>query len=157
MNLIGTATERGLFSPRQRPKTAQRKIWALLPLLVIAFSQTVLAQPFTHPGCLSTQADLDRMKAEVLAGAHPWIDSWNILIANSHSSSNYVPSPTALIVRGTGNSACSTENYSHAYHDAAAAYQLALRWKLSGDVNYANAATNVLNQWSSTCTNLCGD
>ena len=97
------------------------------------------------------------MKTKVLAGAHPWIDSWNILIANSHSSSNYVPSPTGLIVRGTGNPACSTENYSHAYNDAAAAYQLALRWKISGDVNYANAATNVLNQWSSTCTNLCGD
>src|SRR2546429_9925265 len=105
----------------------QRNAWLFLSLLLIGFSQTVLAQPFTHPGCLSTQADLDRMKAKVLVGAHPWIDSWNILIANSHSSSNYVPSPTALIVRGTGNSACSTENYSHAYNAAPAAYQLALR------------------------------
>src|SRR5207248_3717160 len=27
---------------------------------------------FVHPGCLSTQADLDRMKAKVAAAAQPW-------------------------------------------------------------------------------------
>ena len=40
---------------------------------------------------------------------------------------------------------------------AAAVYQLALRWETTGDNNYANAATNILNQWSLICTNLCGD
>ena len=43
------------------------------------------------------------MRAKVQAGAHPWIDSWNILIANSHSSSNYVANPVGTLVRGTGN------------------------------------------------------
>ena len=49
------------------------------------------------------------------------------------------------------------DNYANAMNDAAAVYQLALRWEITGDNNYATAATNILNQWSLICTNLCGD
>ena len=118
---------------------------------------SVVHGQFVHPGGLHTQADFDRMKAKVLAGQHPWIDSWNILINNSYAQSNYTPHTVGILVRGTGNAACSTENYWYAYWDTAAAYQLALRWKITGDNNFANAATNILNQWALTCTNLCGD
>src|SRR5450432_888987 len=40
---------------------------------------------FVHPGLLHTQADFDRMSQKVLASASPWIDSWKLLIANSHA------------------------------------------------------------------------
>jgi autotransporter-associated beta strand protein len=93
------------------------------------------------------------MVAKVQAGAHPWVDSWNILTNNSSAQTNYSPSPQSQIVRGgTG-----TQNYQYAYWDAAAAYQLSLRWRITGDNNYANTATNILNAWANTCTNVTGD
>lgn len=60
--------------------------------LLVLWAVAVSAQsPFVHPGALHTQADLDRMAAQVAADASPWIGSWNILIANSHSSLNWHP------------------------------------------------------------------
>lgn len=131
------------------------KTWLLLSFQVIGLSQTVFAQPFTHPGCLSTQADLDRMKAKVAANAHPWVDSWTILTANSHSSLSYNPNPTPTLIRGS--TPADPENYSRAMNDAAAAYQTALRWWITGNTNYANKSIQILDAWSSTCTNLTGD
>ena len=89
-----------------------------LLVLVIGLSQPVLAQTFTHPGLLHRQEDFDRMKSKVNLGDHPWIDSWNILIANSHSSLNWTPSPAATVYRGTGY----PENYGQLYNDIAAGY-----------------------------------
>jgi autotransporter-associated beta strand protein len=124
--------------------------------LIFGMAQTVRA--FDHPSALHTQADFDRMKAKVQAGAHPWIDSWNILIGNASANLGYPTHPQAVLQRGNGGGAClSADNYQFAYYDTAAAYQFALRWKGTGDTNYANAAINILNQWSSICTNLCGD
>ena len=133
-------------------------IFAALLWLTLAFEGRLPAQPFDHPSALHTQADFDRMKAKVQAGAHPWIDSYNILINNSSSQSNYLPHAQANLQRGSGGGAClAADNYQFAYWDTAAAYQLALRWKITGDNNYANAVTNILNQWATVCTNLCGD
>ena len=135
-----------------------RKIYlASLLILAIGLRQTIVAQTFVHPGTLHTQTDFDRMKAKVQAGAHPWIDSWNILV-NSGVSSNYTPTPMPILQRGSGGGAClPSDNYQYAYWDTEAGYQLALRWKITGDNNYANAVTNILNQWATVCTNLCGD
>ncbi len=42
-------------------------------------------------------------------------------------------------------------NYTNLMYDAASAYQLALRWKISGNDAYAVAAINILNSWAKTC------
>src|ERR1035438_982864 len=104
---------------------------SFLVVIIIFFGQTVYAQSFFHPGCLSTTNDFARMKTKVLAGAHPWIDSWNILTNNYHAQTNYNPSPVPILQRGNGGGAClANDNYANAMNDAAAAYQLSLRWQI---------------------------
>lgn len=107
-----------------------------------------------HPGLLHTTADFTRMKSKVSAGTAPWITSWNILTANSHSSSSYTPSPVPIVYRGYDGT--HPENYSKLYNDVAAAYALGLRWKISGDTAYADAAVKILNAWGSTLTSIQG-
>lgn len=108
---------------------------------------------FAHPGLLHTQADFDRMALEVSAQASPWIDGWNVLIANSHASLSWTPRPQVEVDRGgTG-----TQNYPVLYNDVAAAYACALRWKVSGDTRYADKAVQIMNAWSSTLQVLGGD
>lgn len=116
------------------------------------------SKTFIHPGLLHTEADFARIKTKVEAGTEPWISGWNKLIHNSHSSLSYTPNPVAKLIRG-GNSAEEPEpdNYSRAMNDVAAAYQLAIRWKITGDVAYAEKAIQILNTWASTCKLISGD
>jgi hypothetical protein len=108
---------------------------------------------FTHPGLLHTQADFDRMAAKYTTS--PWSGSWNLLINNSHASLSYTPNPQTAIYRGSDG--VHPENYWILYNDVAAAYACALRYKVSGDVNYANKAVQIMNAWSSTLTTIGGD
>lgn len=111
-----------------------------------------------HVGALHTEEDFIRVRSKVQANEAPWISDWNKLINNSHAQASYTAHPVVKLVRG-GNSAeePDPDNYSTAFNDAAAAYQLALRWKISGDSQYAQAAINILNAWASTCTKISGD
>ncbi len=58
--------------------------------------------------------------------------------------------------RGTGPASFPEwwNNYTYFYKDAAAAYQLALRWKLEGDVACGQTAVKILNAWAETCKGL---
>ncbi|AMP05224.1 LamG-like jellyroll fold domain-containing protein [Collimonas pratensis] len=110
---------------------------------------------FVHPGLLHTQADFDRMSQKVKANAAPWVDGWNVLIANSHARLSYMPRPQVAIYRGSDG--VHAENYALLYNDIAATYACALRWKISGDTTYADKAVAILNAWSSTLTLLGGN
>lgn len=127
----------------------------LVLCLLISYLSTAsvaVAQPFVHPGLLHTEADFTRMRAKVNAGAQPWKGSWDLLVANSHSQLGYVARPTDTVIRGgTG------QNYPQLYNDIAAAYQCALRWKISGDVAYANKSISIMNAWSSALQHLTGN
>ncbi len=119
-------------------------IRGLIPVFLLFLSAQT--QTFVHPGMLHKQSDIDRMRIQVNASAQPWLSGWNKLTANSHSASTYTARPVDTVYRGTGT----PENYSRLYNDAAAAYALALRWHISGNAAYADAAIRVLNAWSST-------
>jgi hypothetical protein len=98
------------------------------------------AQPFIHPGGLHTLADLERMRTNVLAGNHPWIDDWQQLLRDPQSESNWKPAAQANL--GVSR--------QRADLDAHAAYLNTLRWYISGDTNNAECAVRICNAWSSS-------
>ncbi|MBB3725473.1 AbfB domain-containing protein [Nonomuraea dietziae] len=110
------------------------------------------AAGFRHPGLLHTQADFDRMAAQVNAGAQPWKAGWDKLVANGRSRSTWTPRPLATVIRGgTG------QNVGQMCVDVAAAYQNALRWRISGEKAHGDAATRILNAWSGSLRTLTGN
>ncbi|HWK06997.1 MAG TPA: T9SS type A sorting domain-containing protein [Puia sp.] len=104
------------------------------------------AQTFVHPGGLHTQADLDRMKTKVAAGAHPWIDDWNVLITDWQAQNTYGATAQADI----------SANRQQASRDAHAAYLNTIRWYISGDASYADCAVRICNAWSSAVNVIPG-
>ena len=109
------------------------------------------SRTFTHPGLLHADGDFARMKAKVAAGAQPWLDGWNALTSNGRAQLGATPRPLATVTRGA------TNNSAQMYIDIDRAYQLALRWKVTGETAYADLAVVFLNAWSSTLTTLDGD
>ncbi|MDT0446518.1 alginate lyase family protein [Streptomyces johnsoniae] len=107
---------------------------------------------FTHPGMLHRQSDFDRMADRVAAGTQPWLAGWNRLTANGHSAASWTPRPTATIIRGGDG-----QNYPQLYNDIHAAYQNALRWKVTGDTAHGDKARDILNAWSGTLTTVTGN
>ncbi len=93
-----------------------------------------------HPGGLHTLADLDRMKTQVAAAAHPWIDDWKVLLRDSQAQNTYTAAPVADM----------GANRQRADADAHAAYLNTIRWYVSGDTSFADAAVRICNAWSST-------
>lgn len=94
------------------------------------------------------------MVAKVAASAAPWSTSWARLTANSHASLSYSPHFAAVLSRG--NDGVHADNSSSLFNDVAAAYQCALRWKISGDTAYADKAVSIMNGWSATLTAIYG-
>lgn len=115
-------------------------------------TSTTQARKFTHPGLLHTDADFERMRTKVAAGAQPWLDGWNALTASSRAQLGRAPVPLATVVRGGDG-----ENHRTMVEDMERAYQFALRWKVSGNTAYADLAVQYLDAWSSTMTALNGN
>ncbi len=112
----------------------------------------VAQKAFIHPGLLHTEADFARMKSKVDAGVSPWAEGWKTLTDNRHSQLNWNPRPTDKVVRGgTG------QNYAAFFNDVHAAYQSALRWKVSGDNAYADKSISILNAWSLSLKEVAGN
>jgi hypothetical protein len=118
-------------------------------ILLLAALNPFALLAFVHPGLLHSNSDLDRVVQKVNAKAEPWLTGWNKLTSNPHAASTYVASPQATVVRGAC-SGCASENYGKLFNDAAAAYALAVRWKISGTTAFADAAIKVLDGWAST-------
>ncbi|MGB3065548.1 alginate lyase family protein [Sphingobacterium thalpophilum] len=111
-----------------------------------------------HVGALHTPDDFQRIKTKLAAQDAAILAGWNKLIANSHAQASYVASPVEKLIRGGGSrEEPEPDNYGRAFNDVAAAYQLALRWKISGDESYAKSAVAILNAWAATCKKISGD
>jgi len=138
------------MNPQNSPGRARLPGLALVSLLGAFAAADLLAA--VHPGMVVTNADFTRMAQKVAADEQPWKGSYDLLVASANSQSTWGPRAVATINRGT-----SPDNCALLYNDAAAAYQNALRWKISGDVAHANKAVQILNAWGSTLTSITGN
>lgn len=112
---------------------------------------------YQHPCAMFNEADFTRVKTMLEDGTAPQAvkDEFETLKNSTYTPTTYVASPTEWIVRGdpTGTGV-DKENYPNAMHDASAAYQMALLWKLTGNVDYANASIKVMNDWADKCKGI---
>ena len=133
-------------------------ILAICKLVVFAGSSLVAQTnedcPFAHPGLLHSREDFERMRVKVDQTEQPWVDGWRKLLGSRHASLTWKPNPQPIVYRGADGR--HPENYSSLFNDAAAAYALALRWKITGDDAYADKAIAILDGWSSTLTAIKG-
>lgn len=102
------------------------------------------------------QADIMRMTARVNAGAEPWKAGWGRLTANAHAQTGYMPNPQDSVCCGTGGCP-GGETFMPLANDCAAAYQCALRYRISGNTAYADKAVAIMNAWSSLLKTINGD
>lgn len=112
---------------------------------------------FSHPCALVSEADLTRVRASVEAASatDPVYVSWLQLCGNAYAQAAYKASPVEILVRGDATGiGDGKENYIQADRDAAAAFQLALRYQISGETAYADAAVKVLNDWADVCKQI---
>lgn len=111
---------------------------------------------FAHPGILHTQAELDVIAAKVEAEAEPWRSGFEKLATNSFAQTDYTPNPQQVVCAG-GGGCPNGETFMPLARDCAAAYQNALRYRVSGEVAHADKAAQILNAWSSTLQEITGD
>lgn len=112
------------------------------------------AQPrtFVHPGLLHTESDFDRMRAKVRAQQSPWNEGWSMLIQSPLAQLGREPRTLEVVKRGGAG-----QNFPVLFNDIHAAYQLGLRWKISEDPAYAEAAVRILNAWSAKLQSVEGN
>ena len=108
---------------------------------------------FVHPGLLHTEEDFKRMREKVRANKSPWIEGWQKLTTSRFAQLNIKPRPVEKAVRG----AVPGNNIALLYMDAAAAYQTAVRWKVSGERDYAEKSIEILNAWGSKLKEVSGN
>ncbi|MFC9911395.1 putative Ig domain-containing protein [Streptomyces sp. NPDC127197] len=108
---------------------------------------------FAHPGLLHSRADLARMKSAVAQGRDPIASGFAAMAADFRSQHTYAVRNTGQITTwGRGP----TDNTSQAVTDAAAAYQNALMWAVTGDVRHADKARDILDVWAASLTGITG-
>ena len=107
---------------------------------------------------LHTKSDFEFIKGKLAHNLQPWKAGFDVLAASGFVSLNYVANPQIKIVRGgKTREEPDPDNYSNAYRDAAAAYQLGLMYNLTGNTKYADKAVQILNAWAITNKSITGN
>ena len=113
---------------------------------------------YNHPCAMFNQADFDRVKKSLDDSTAPQVvkDEFTLLKNSKFTVPGYSATPLEYIVRGDGTGITSDgkEHYQEAMNDAAAAYQMALLWKLTGDNKYAETSVKVMNDWVKGCKGI---
>ncbi|KAL2801218.1 chondroitin AC/alginate lyase [Aspergillus keveii] len=119
-----------------------------LPFVYLSAALAVHVSAWSHPGLLVTDADISRIQTKLADQKEPWVSAWAYFESLSFSSSSYTPNAVSDIERPV--------NGEILWHDAAAAFNLALRWKVTQEEEYAEAAAAILTAWGETLTTFSG-
>ena len=132
-----------------------RQILLSVAIALLAVNPVAAQYAYNHPCAMFNQADFDRVKKGLDEGTAPQAvkDEFMLLKNSKFTAPGYTATPLVYIVRGDGSgiTADGKEHYQEAMNDAAAAYQMALLWKLTGDNKYADASVRVMNDWARVC------
>lgn len=119
-----------------------------------------------HPCLMHSQSDIDYVKAHL--SESPWAEAYQKLITNSYAQPTYKPTALPYIARLDANNWADgggrwtqygvedkwfpgvQSSCGNLMRDAAAAYQLALRYVLSDDADCAEAVRNICESWATT-------
>lgn len=108
---------------------------------------------FSHPGILHRGEDLERMRTSVAAKESPIYEGFIAMAANARSSHSYrIQNAGQIQSWGRGPSIFTGQ----AVGDAAASYQNALMWVLTGDRRHADKARDILNAWARSLRSITG-
>jgi hypothetical protein len=117
---------------------------------------------------LHTSADIEYVRQQLSAGNSPWSEALTRLESSNYAKVTYTASPVEYLARLDANNWKELNwrwenagiadlwydgiyvNYTNLMRDAAAAYQLALRYQILQDKQYADAAKKILTDWAST-------
>ena len=107
---------------------------------------SALGQQFVHPGINQTSADLQHMKAQVLAGHQPYKAAFDRL--KVATDLDFRITTHTHVLRGSyGRPNIGGDDLSKG---ATLAYNCALIWYITGEQAYADKAIELLNAWSAT-------
>lgn len=120
-------------------------VFLLSLIYVLPFSQ------FLPAGLLQTAKDFDRIQETLDAKNKPWITAWSRFIGNDYSSPDYTPNPASIIYRGSDG--VHAQNYPQLYQDIAASSALAIRWSITKNDTFGEAAICMIDAWSSNLMN----
>jgi hypothetical protein len=95
-----------------------------------------------HPGSLLRQSDLDRIRSNLASNREPWASAW-AAIKNTGPGPTWTTGATGEITDGYA-----LQNQGHTI------WQLTVKWLGSGDIAYANAAKNGIDQWVDHVTSM---
>lgn len=95
-----------------------------------------------HPGGLNTQERLNIARQRVAEGIEPWKAAWDAL-ERTDAKKDYQPEVTSHVI-----------DQSALQRQGHAAYVLAIKWAISGDIEYAEAAIRILDAWTDTVETL---
>ena len=112
---------------------------------------------YTHPCAMFSDADFTRVKTMLDDGTAPQAvkDEFQNLKNSPYAALGRQAEPQQWIVRGDPEgTGVSSENYAYAMRDAAAAYQTAMLWILTGDAQYGDKSVEIMNAWADVCQGI---
>ncbi|MGW0500336.1 alginate lyase family protein [Streptomyces sp. NPDC003007] len=111
--------------------------------------------PFTHPGVLVGQAQLDAVREHVTAGRQPWRKAYLAMRDSAYGSARHRAEPYETVVCPAGDlegRGCAAER-----EDALAAYTQALLFAVTGERRHAEKAGQIMDAWSATLRRHTGE